>query len=689
MEQMLWKNQKFGNVLIEHRDETLKLRKLFDIKMEGTTPLAARVTGLFDVFTSLGSQINQQQLTSMNMTDNLFEAQFLLYGGKLRYTTAWKYESELGIIKRTDYLTNLSEEPVILYRAAMRFVFAYDNWEAYTQNTRWCYENVGSWNTVPFGGVCLACEGGRTTQGATPFLAVRNSRKKGVAFHLIPNGNWEMNFKTMSLGVSQAGEFGYMLEAGQSEHHFAFSLAQGETFYLPELLIQSLEGGELNLTAANLQRYFLKTDTERFRITHPVVYNPWFEHYALLDEKRLKEHVQAAKELGCEVFEIDAGWYGSQAGDWWSQSGDWAERTEGAFYGKMSDFAEYVRACGLGFGLWMEPERIGEGTPVYQEHPEYFGKGNGFYYPKLYIPEVYEYIYGQISGLVEKYKLSWMKMDFNYELGEDESCSEFYLYYQAWYRLLNQLKREYPQTFFEGCAAGGGRNDIHTSMTYDGHFLSDNVNCFDMQFTYEQCCLRMPHYRMIKWLVVNPGAKISLYDSTTIEKTDTLITPQHPGAGWDEYERIDPEFACQLTMTGMVGLSGNFIDITQKQKEIFSEYVLFYKKYRSFYKEAVLYLSGDPKNVGDKTGFYSLQYNKEKTDEHLVFVYRFATASNTDTVYLHHMEADAIYCIADALTGEQITEMTGEELMFCGMEIEYPTRHSGEIYWIEKKKNKV
>lgn len=684
MEQCVWKNKKYGDILFEKYEEGWKLRKLFGLKMEGKAVLAARISGLFDIFTNLGSQTNHQKVEKAEWAEDKFCAVVNLYDGRMQYQTQWMLDDALGIVRRRDSLRNLSQEPVILHKAMMRYIFAYDEWEAYTQNTRWCYENMGNWSPVHFGGVLLACEGGRTTQGATPFLALRNPEKRGVVFHLVPTGNWKISFKTVSLGVSQAGEYGFLLEAGQSDEHLAMALQPGESFVFPELIVQSLVEGQLSYTAANLQRYFLQTDAERFRVEHPVVYNPWFEHYALLDEKRLKEHVQAAKELGCEVFEVDAGWYGSRQGDWWSQSGDWAEKTDGAFFGKMKDFVNYVKEQGLGFGLWMEPERIGEKTPIYQEHPEYFGHGNGFYYPKLYVPEVYDYIYGQIAGLIEKYGLCWMKMDFNYELGEDEVFSEFYLYYQSWYRLLNQLKAAYPHTFFEGCAAGGHRNDLHTAMTYDGHFLSDNVNSFDMQFTYEQCCLRMPHYRMIKWLVVNPGAKISLYDSTTIEKTDTLITTQHPGAGWDEYERIDPEFACQLTMAGMVGLSGNFIDLTDEQKTIFKKYIGFYKKYRNFYKEAVLYLGGEPKNVGERTGFYSLQYHKENTDEHLLFIYRFATACDSNTFYMNGMKENVVYQVEDAVNGEKYDQLTGEDMMYRGMEISFATRHSGKVFRVTR-----
>lgn len=678
--EILWKDNQNGDTQFGIQGGRLKLKQLFGTAMETDAELAARVTGVFDLFTSLGSVAGKQELQELTNQNDVTEAKIILYGGRMQYRITWVKEGD--ILRRRDSLINCSKEPVTIHKAKMRFVFSYQELEAYTQNTRWCYENIGSWAPVTFGGVHLACEGGRTTQGATPFLALRGKNRKGLAFHLAPKGNWEIALQTVSRGVSQAGEYAYVLEMGQKSDHLALNLQPGQTYELPDILIQSLPDGSLSKAAAGLQRYFLKHDASRNRHEHPVVYNPWFEHYALLDEKRLKEHVQTAKELGCEVFEIDAGWYGSQKGDWWSQSGDWQERTNGAFYGKMSDFAQYVREQGMGFGLWMEPERIGENTPIRRAHPEYFSLGNGHYYPKLYEPEVYDYLYGEITGLIEKYGLVWMKMDFNFELGEDESRSEFYFYYEAWYRLLEEIKSNYPDTFLEACAAGGERSDLNTTMVYDGHFLSDNVNAWDMQFTYQQNCLRLPHYRLIKWLVINPGAKISLYDSERIEKVDTLATPQRPGAGWDEYESITADFACLLTMAGPMGLSGNYIDITDAQKEVFRRYIVFYKQYRNFYRESVLYLGADPMNVGDRDGFFHLQYHKEGTDESLVFAYRFATAATGSRFFLSGLKRDDRYRMANALTEEVLGEYTGEELMYRGMWLEYESRHSGKVFRI-------
>lgn len=680
MEKYIFKDNLHRDTIFAEDDQVLKLLSLFGLPMESRTRLADRITGMVDIYCDWGAMHSEKEIKTISLKENEFICEMDLYDGRLRYVTRWTYESGIGVFTRKDSLYVTGSVPVTLMKAMQRYLFAYDEFYAYTQNTRWCYENVGNWQKVDFGGISLACEGGRTSQGAAPYLALKTAENRGVVFHLVPNGNWKMDFKTVSLGVGQAGEYGYLLELGQSNDHFAMRLEPGEEFHFPVVIIQNLADGCLLKTASNLQKYFLQTDGGRHRREHPVVYNPWFEHYALLDRARLEEHVKTAKDLGCEVFEVDAGWYGSKEGDWWNQSGDWNEKTDGAFYGKMPEFVEYVKSEGLGFGLWMEPERIGADTPVRMEHPEYFAWGNGYYYPKLYEKEVYDYMYSQITGLIEKYGLSWMKMDFNFELGEDLTASEFYRYYEAWYRLLDQVKENYPDTFLEGCAAGGMRNDIHTTCVYDGHFLSDNVNAWDMQATYQQCVLRLPHYRLIKWLVISPGAKISLYDSKKIEKTDTLITTQRPGAGWDEYERISPEFACQLTMAGPVGLSGNYIDISPEQKQIFRKYITFYKKFRSFFKESTLYLSKEPYNVGDRDGFYHIQYANQKNGEQLVFAYRYAAAANEYRMFLTELEEEKNYRMYDPLTGELIGEYSGEDLMHRGLELEFATRHSGKLF---------
>lgn len=160
--------------------------------------------------------------------------------------------------------------------------------------------------------------------------------------------------------------------------------------------------------------------------------------------------------------------------------------------------------------------------------------------------------------------------------------------------------------------------------------------------------------------------------------------PQSPGAGWDEYEKITPEFACQLTMSGPVGISGNFIDLLPEQLSVFKSYIAFYKKYRDFFRDSVIYLGAEPNNVGDRKGFYHLQYSHKDTGDQLVFVYRFITSADRYYLYLRDLDESGMYEVEDALSGTKICEYSGAELMKQGAAILLETRHSGQVLYFRK-----
>jgi alpha-galactosidase len=138
-------------------------------------------------------------------------------------------------------------------------------------------------------------------------------------------------------------------------------------------------------------------------------------------------------------------------------------------------------------------------------------------------------------------------------------------------------------------------------------------------------------------------------------------------------------------MSGLVGLSGNFIDINEEQKKVFIKYIEFYKRYRNFYKESVIILSDDPKNVGDKDGFYHLQYDNLQTGEQLIFAYRYITASNSYLLRLQNLIVDKMYELFDPLTEDKLGEYSGEYLMYRGLNLKFSSRHSGSILYLKYK----
>ncbi len=73
-----------------------------------------------------------------------------------------------------------------------------------------------------------------------------------------------------------------------------------------------------------------------------VVNNSWGSGMAV-DEALARRMIDAAAEIGVELFHVDAGWY--------REVGDWRPHPE-KFPRGLAPVGEYARSKGLGFGLW-------------------------------------------------------------------------------------------------------------------------------------------------------------------------------------------------------------------------------------------------------------------------------------------------------------------------------------------------
>lgn len=390
----------------------------------------------------------------------------------------------------------------------------------------------------------------------------------------------------------------------------------------------------------------------------------------------MKDRLRLAAGLGCEVFVVDAGWYGLES-DWSDCVGDWREKIDGAFEGKIIDFAAEVRGYGMGFGLWMEPERISAKTPIYKEHPEYFNNsGNGFFYPQLWSNDVFDYIKRQIEKIIELYSLSWIKIDFNGELEEDSTYSGRFYYYEAWYRLIDELKEIHSEVFFEACASGGLRCDIRTMSHFDGHFLSDNVNPQDAFSMYEQLIMRNMPGRINRWLVLQKGASIPTYFRNISDTEPTIIVPSAPGSGFGDYESIQLDFLCKLIFHGIAGISGDIGSLDESDLNTIAEFITFYKKWRNFLRTACVRLDSEPSKIGQRNHWRSMEFFRENDEPHLVFVYRFNDIAPVRQIFPINLIGSVDYEVNFA---QYHYRESGSSIMRDGIEVILEQRNRAEI----------
>jgi alpha-galactosidase len=644
-----------------------------------------RARGIGTLSTSLGLFDSPSwELAGHEATETEAQWVWKVAGGSLRLESRWQVCPDTGVFSRRDRLTNTSQAPVTLYRCLPRLAFVPGHYEVYAQDSRWSNENQGAWVPLHTGSVVLSSEWGRSSDGGTPYACLRNKDSgRGVVLHVIPHGNWVIRISARTGG----NRLPYaVVELGLSDADLRLDLAAGEARDLPEILVQDLPDADPRQAAPALHRYINARLRPLDKPELPLIYNTWMDRMSRLNVAHLREELAAARDIGCEVFVVDAGWYGSDDAIWARVVGDWREKQKTAFGGRMKEFADEVRAAGLQFGLWMEPERVVEHAPIRSAHPEWFFPGLPRF--NLEIPAAREYIRSEIVRLIETYGIRWFKLDYNVSLGYDATGGELSRYFDVWYAMMDSLRRDYPGTVFENCSSGAMRQDLSTLFHYDTQFISDSANPLDNIRIAEGAILRLPPGRILRWAVMR-GITTPLPElgKTPDEWPGRLVAPG--GATWQVVESVDVDFLMAVCLPGTLGFSGDLLAVPAAQRDRIRWYVTFFKQWRRFLQTTVGHLLTPVRSIGDRRSETAFQFQAADSDTSLLFFYNFPEDGLERRWYrLHGLQAGRRYTIRKVgPDGTVETTATGEVLMKAGLEIMTPyqehARWTSQILVIE------
>ena len=228
-------------------------------------------------------------------------------------------------------------------------------------------------------------------------------------------------------------------------------------------------------------------DTER-----PVTLNVWEAVYFDHDLERLKDLADRAAALGVERFVLDDGWFGSRRDDT-SGLGDWVVSAE-AWPDGLGPLIDHVRALGMEFGLWFEPEMVNEDSEVARAHPEWIMAPSTGRMPlqsrnqqvlNLTIPEAYAQVRDQMMEVLDTCDIGYIKWDHNRDLLESatRATGRAAVHEQtaATYRLMDELKAAHPGLEIESCSSGGARVDLAVLEHTDRVWVSDCIDPLDRQ----------------------------------------------------------------------------------------------------------------------------------------------------------------------------------------------------------------
>ncbi len=627
--------------------------------------------GIVHVTSSLAPQGHRFGLRKATKRGNLLRLELSAPEG-LALRSDWEHDPATGVLRRRDTLTNRGRKSVTLSRALPRFTFARGLYAAYAQSSGWGSESQGSWRDLGRGvSMEWESERGRLCQTAAPYLCVkRKDAVAGLALQVVTRGNWIIRLRAADASFTPQGPHA-VLEAGLCDRHLALPLKPGESLELPELILQPLPDGLPESGAEPLHRHLLARDLKDQPRRPPLLFNTWFDRYDDLDPQRLLAQARVAKSLGCEVFVVDAGWFGKAGLAYDKQVGHWEEKPDAAFRGRMLDFSRQIRAMGLGFGVWMEPERLARQAPLVKEHPDWVIETTpGMEYRlDMEHPKARAWIKAQIKRVVETYKVVWLKVDSNFGPGLDARGRELEGYFSSWWTLLDELKAEHPGTFFEACSSGSMRSELSALTHHSGIFLSDNVNPRLLLRYLQGTALRLPPSRHTLWTVLKGDGKGGVVGPKVHSLGDPLP--------------LDPSFIAAACLAGTLTFSGDFLALPESAKAALRHWAAFWKARREFITSSSCHLLTPIQPLEDMQGWTALQLQAPKDPRRLVLAFRMDEAAASQLIRLQGLDPRGRYALSRSevgkLEGRDLGVKSGAELMKRGLLLKLPTRFSSQV----------
>lgn len=598
----------------------------------------------------------------------------------VRMESNWKFEPEFDLISCRYTLRNTSEKAVVIRRALPRWVFSPGEYRIFSQMSRWGAENILQSQLLRGADIHLHGRAARSTVGATPFCMIRDEENMAAAaFHVLPRGNWTIDVHSDIISDESPTA---VLEAGLADDDLFLTLQPGEMIELPGILIQNVPEGNLLNSGAALQKYMIRKQLSEQKLHQPpVVYNGWLYRFTDFTKEQLSAQLQAAKEIGCEVFIVDAGWFGGDSG--WDKVGDWREKTGAPFYGNMRVFADEVRAAGLKFGFWMEPERFANEIPVREDHPEWFPAHTTRI--DLTQPEAAEYFRNVIIENVKKFGADYIKIDFNASVGYDESGSELLHYCTVLNEQIRLIRKACPDLYIENCGSGGLRNDLVTATLYDHAFISDNAHPYETLRIRQGLFMRNLPGRTLNWIVMRPAPE----RRTKVGNFDQVLACA--AATWDEAALFDLDYVMISGLLGIPGFSGELAEFDPEMRTKIAKYVRFYKENREFFTDSHVFLLTPPDNKAtDYEKYLVFQMQDDKTTDSLLFVFsNSASRRAVRNFRLQELDPAKKYRVKKLFDDSaEETVQSGADLMRFGVKTVLPenqhVRHIAGLYRVSE-----
>ena len=393
-------------------------------------------------------------------------------------------------VARSARLINEGDAPLTVTRAMSFCLDLPDSdYDLITLSGAWARERGIVRRRLMPGEQGVSTRAGASSLQTSPFLALARpgvTERAGqvIGLSLVYSGNFSATASVDQFGATRA-------LIGINDRDLRWVLSPGEALQCPEAVMVYSDTG-----LGGMSRGFHKLWTRHLlpprwvNARRPVLLNSWEAAYFDFDEEKLVSIAAAAKEAGVELFVMDDGWFGHRDDDHTSL-GDWTCDKK-KLPGGLRQLGDRVRALGLQFGIWMEPEMVSPDSDLCRAHPDWAmaiaGRTPIESRHQLILDlsreDVQQFMIDAVSRTLTESGAAYLKWDMNRNFSNIGSAAlpperqgELpHRYILGLYRVLDALTKAFPDVLFEGCASGGGRYDAGMLYYTPQFWCSDDTD---------------------------------------------------------------------------------------------------------------------------------------------------------------------------------------------------------------------
>jgi alpha-galactosidase len=293
---------------------------------------------------------------------------------------------------------------------------------------------------------------------------------------------------------------------------FRTRLLPNESFESPTIFLGAFTGSIDD--AGNQLRHWVRSTLTSAKTwedpQYPLLVNDSWGSGMQVDEALALRMIANSKDLGLDMFQLDAGWFRS-VGDWYPDPQK--------FPHGLASIADAAHRSGIRFGLWVDWAQAGLGTSptaLNVRNPEVKGwlvndlapdwkpgefKGQTI---DLGVPAAHEYASREVKRIVEDYHLDMLEHDgylvaesctgaghphappdgpltithdagFDFALGANSTDVSYHAV-RSYYSIYEKLRREHPGLLFEICNDGGRMVDFGSAAHGDYFSITDTYD---------------------------------------------------------------------------------------------------------------------------------------------------------------------------------------------------------------------